>query len=208
VFEKKWVEKLAGTLPELPNKKARRLEAEYSLDKKTAQILADDKKITQWYEDALSIYNQGEKGRSEKARKLANWVVGELVKNLRERSLDITLVPIEPAGLVGLLSLLDKGEISQTSAKQVFARMFDTGYLPAKIIEEEGLAQVSDKKDLKDLVQNVISENKKAADDFKAGKESSISFLIGQVMRETKGRANPKIVVEMLRKSLSHGNKN
>jgi len=208
VFEKKWVGKLVQTLPELPNEKTKRLEAEYSLDKKTAQILADDKKITQWYEDALAIYNQGEKANPEKARKLANWVVGELVKNLRERSVDINSVPIEPAGLVELLTFLDKGEISQTSAKQVFARMFETGQLPAKIIEEEGFAQVSGEKDLKGLVQKVISENKKAADDFKDGKESSIGFLIGQVMRETKGRANPEIVAEMLRKSLAHGNKN
>jgi len=207
VFEKERVKKLASSLPELPNEKIRRFEVEYSLDKKTAQILGESKNIAQWYEDALSIYAPQEKNKAGKGKKLANWVIGELIRNLRERSLDIGLVPIEPAGLVELLDFLDRGEISQTTAKQVFARMFETGQLPAKIIKEEGLAQVSSQEDLEVLAQKAISENKKAVADFKAGKEASLGFLIGQVMRGTGGRANPRLVAEILRKRLSHGNK-
>lgn len=207
VFEKERVKKLASGLPELPNEKIKRFKVEYSLDKKTAQILGESKTIAQWYEDALSIYSPEKKNKAEKGKKLANWVIGELIRNLRERSLDIGSVPIEPAGLVELLDFLDRGEISQTTAKQVFARMFETGLLPAKIIEEEGLTQVSKQEDLEILVQKVISENKKAVADFKAGKEASLGFLIGQVMRGAGGRANPKLVAEILRKRLSHGNK-
>ena len=142
----------------------------------------------------------------ENAKKLANWVSGELVKNMRDRSLDIQSLKIEPAALVELLFFLDKGEISIVTAKQILGRMFDTGEMPKGIIKEQSLTQVQDKEEIKKEIIKVLRENKKAAEDFAAGKEASLGFLVGQVMRNTQGRANPKLVAELLKEELSDGN--
>ncbi|OGY26227.1 MAG: glutaminyl-tRNA synthase (glutamine-hydrolyzing) subunit B [Candidatus Woykebacteria bacterium RBG_16_44_10] len=206
-FKEEEIRKLRTGLPELPDEKVKRFETQYSLDKKTAQTLTESKNIAQWYEEALAIYAEEEKDKSEKAKKLANWMVGELVRQLRERSLSIENVPIEPAAFIELLELVDKGEVNLGVAKQVLTSMFETGMLPAKIINEKGLAQVSKEEELGEVVEEVINESKKAVEDYRVGKEASFGFLVGQVMRKTAGRANPKVVSEVLRKKLSHGNR-
>ena len=207
-FAEKAIKSIRSSLPELPGAKLKRFILEYGLDKITAQIITEDKFTAQWFENALSVYAKDVEDKSSRAKKVANWMIGELLRKLREKSLSIQSVPIEPAGLVELLVTLDKGEISQTTAKQVFSSMFDTGKSAARIIREEGLIQVSKEEDLERIVKQIIHENKRAVEDFSKGKEASIGFLIGQVMRQTKGRANPKIVSDLLRKNLSYGNGN
>lgn len=208
VFDQATIKRLKTSLPELPDEKLNRFLSKYELDKNTVQVLIEDKNIAQWYEDALSVYLSGKNAVEKKAKILANWVVGELIRNMKERNLQAKSVSLEPAGLVELLTFLDKGKISQTTAKQVFARMFDSGLPAAKIIEEEGLAQVSRRSDLEESVNQVIIENKQAVQDYLKGKEASLGFLVGQVMRKTSGRANPKIAADLIREHISHGNKN
>jgi len=208
VFTKTKVEELRSRLPELPDEKIKRFEEKYSLDKKSAQILTESKSLAQWYEKALDIYAKGEKEKAGTAKKLANWVVGELARRLREKSLTIENIPIEPAAFVELLEFLDQGKINPAAAKQVLTSMFETGMLPAKIIEQEDLSQVSKEEDLEGVVAAVLSENQKAIADYQSGKEASFGFLVGQVMRKTAGRANPKVVGEVLKRKLSHGNEN
>ena len=186
--------------------KTERFTFEYGLGKKTAQNLTEDKYLAQWYEDALAIYSKTKADKEEKSRILSNWIAGEMFRKLKETSSDIRSIPVEPAGLVELLVLLEKGDITQVTAKQVFARMFDTGKPPSKIIKEEGLSQVSKKEDLHKIIQQIVSTNQQAVEDFRKGKEASFGFIIGQVMRKTQGKANPKVVAELLKKELSHGN--
>ena len=206
VFTKEQVAKLKSELPELPGEKAKRFESDFGLDKKTTQTLTEDKYLAQWYEEAVRIYAKQAINKLENAKKLANWVSGELVKNMRDRSLDIQSLKIEPAALVELLFFLDKGEISIVTAKQILDRMFDTGEMPESIIKEQSLTQVQDKEEIKKEITRVLKENEKAASDFAAGKEASLGFLVGQVMRNTQGRANPKLVAELLKEELSDGN--
>ncbi len=206
IFTQEQVAKLKSELPELPTEKTRRFESDFGLDKKTAQILTEDKYLAQWYEEAVRIYASQEKNKLGNAKKLANWVSGELVKNMRDRSLDIQSLKIEPAALVELLFFLDKGEINIVTAKQILGRMFDTGETPKGVIKEHSLTQVQDKEEIKKETTRVLKENKKAAEDFVAGKEASLGFLVGQVMRNTQGRANPKLVAEILKEELSDGN--
>jgi aspartyl-tRNA(Asn)/glutamyl-tRNA(Gln) amidotransferase subunit B len=208
VFEKKRIEKLRSGLPELPSQKLTRFVEKYELDKKYARILTSSKYLAQWFEDALILYTKDDKSTKDKARKLANWVAVELFRIMKDKSLEIREAPIEPAGLVELLEILDKGEVNNVTAKQILSRMFDTGKMAAKIIEEEGLLQVSQKKDLEKFASEVINENKDAVEDFKKGKEAALGFLIGQVMRKTKGRANPTVVSSILKGALESGSRN
>ena len=206
VFTKEQVAKLKSELPELPGEKAKRFESDFGLDKKTTQTLTEDKYLAQWYEEAVRIYAKQAINKLENAKKLANWVSGELVKNMRDRALDIQSLKIEPAAFVELLFFLDKGEISIVTAKQILDRMFDTGEMPESIIKEQSLTQVQDKEEIKKEITRVLKENKKAASDFVAGKETSLGFLVGQVMRNTQGRANPKLAADLLKEELSDGN--
>lgn len=208
VFEQKAIEKLKRNLPELPDKKSSRFEKQYRLDKKYTRNLTASKYLAQWYEEALTLYAKKDKNKQEKAKKLANWVAGELFRIMREKSIEIRKVQIEPAGLVELLEILDKGEINNTTAKQIFSRMFDTGKIPARIIKEEGLSQVSEQEDLKKFIEQTMLENKKAVEDFKKGKEAALGFLVGQVMHKTAARANPRVVADLLRRALKVGNSN
>jgi aspartyl-tRNA(Asn)/glutamyl-tRNA(Gln) amidotransferase subunit B len=208
VFEQKAIEKLKRNLPELPDQKSSRFEKQFKLDKKYTRNLTESKYLAQWYEEALTLYVKKDKNKQEKAKRLANWVAGELFRIMREKSIEIRKVQIEPAGLVELLEILDKGEINNITAKQIFSRMFDTGKMPARIIKEEGLSQVSEQEDLKKFIEQVMLENKKAVEDFKKGKEAAFGFLVGQVMRKTAARANPSVVADLLRRALEVGNSN
>ncbi|MDP2720689.1 MAG: Asp-tRNA(Asn)/Glu-tRNA(Gln) amidotransferase subunit GatB [bacterium] len=208
VFNEADIEKLRKMLPELPDKKMDRFVLEYGLDKITAQNLTEDKNLAQWYEDGLTIYAKDDKNKAAKAKVLANWVVGELIRNLREKAININSASIEPAGLIELLRLVDSSEINQTTAKKVFTQMFSTGKTPSRIIKDEGLAQVSQEADLEELLDEVIVENESAVEDYRQGKAASLGFLLGQVMRKTGGRANPVVASKLLKEKLAHGNRN
>ena len=127
------------------------------------------------------------------------------MRYLNDKQIGVNDTEAEPAHLAQLLILIDKNEVSNQAAKQVFASVLETGELPSKIITDQGLAQVNDTGKIEDLVKEVIVENPKAADDFKNGKESSIDFLFGQIMRKTKGSANPNVVRELLKSKLTEG---
>ena len=139
---------------------------------------------------------------SRKAKVIANWVQGELVRLLKDNKHTIKEANVEPAGLVQLLLLIDQGKINQQIAKQVFAKMYSSGKSPSYIIDEEGLTQIDTADELGKILDVIIGENQKAVEDYKKGKEQSFKFLIGQVMRKTKGKANPKIVSVILSEKL------
>lgn len=205
-FSEGQIKNLKEQIPELPDKLIERFQKNYTLNKNIAQYISEDKKIAQWFEDALILYAKSEEEYKSKATKLANWVVGEVIKTCNDKHIDIAQLPIEPAGLVELLNIVDSGRVNQTTAKMIFSKMTETGKMPEKILSDEGLEQMSNKTDLEPAVKEVLENNEKAKKDFLAGKEASLGFLVGQVMKITQGRANPQKVSQIIKKILENGN--
>lgn len=205
-FSKKQTREIIEKLPEMPDLKSKRFETEFGLSRISAQNLTEDINLAQWFEDALNLYSKSTEDIKEKARILSNWVEGELFRKMKEKSQNILSVLLEPASLIELLYFLEKGDINQSTAKEVFSHMFETGKSASILIKERGLSQLSDKDVLKKLILDVLKENPKAVADFQKGKQSSVGFLIGAVMRKTAGKANPSLVSEILRRELPDGN--
>jgi aspartyl-tRNA(Asn)/glutamyl-tRNA(Gln) amidotransferase subunit B len=139
----------------------------------------------------------------KRAKNVCNWMLGDFARLLHATETDIADSRIQPQHLYEMTLLIEDGTISGKSAKQVFERMFESGAAPREIVEELGLTQISVSDELTSVIEKVLADNEKAAADFRAGKSEAIKYLMGQVMRETRGRANPGIVSEMLRQKLS-----
>ena len=205
----KLIESLRKQTPELPNEKSERFQEDYALSIYDATQITETQGIAEWFEEAVKDYSMVEQEVKEpkhvdsrKAKVIANWVQGELVRLLKDNKHTIKEANVEPAGLVQLLLLIDQGKINQQIAKQVFAKMYSSGKSPSYIIDEEGLTQIDTADELGKILDVIIGENQKAVEDYKKGKEQSFKFLIGQVMRKTKGKANPKIVSAILSEKL------
>lgn len=208
VISKKLIEKLQKEIPELPDEKKERFKKDYRLSDSDSTTLVETKGIANFFEIALTEYSKIKQVEKEtpkdhqKAKQLTNWIVGELSSLMKENKQNINEIKIEPAGLVELLVILDRGEVTHQTAKEVFVKMYRTGELPAKIISEENLGQISSQEDLSEIVKDVILENKGAVEDLKKGKEQAVRFLMGQVMRKTKGQAQPRIVEKIIKENL------
>lgn len=189
-----WVDELRAELPELPRAKQRRFVEQYELPEYDAGVLTADAKVADFYEACVAAYGR--------PKVVSNWIMGEFLRLLREDGVEVTDVPLTPAGLAELLGLVDKGVISGSIAKEVFEEMFRSGKQAGAIVKERGLEQISDEGQLAAIVDQVIAEHQDAADNVRAGEMKAIGFLVGQVMQKTKGKANPKLVNELLRARL------
>ena len=187
-----WVARVRASIPELPAAKRARLQEEYGLTDYDARVLAASREMSDFFEKAARL--------SGKPKPVANWLVNELNKILNERKLEMAQVKATPEGLVELIALVEAGTVTGATAKEVFAGMVESGALPAQVVREKGLGKVSD---LDGPAKAAIEGNPKAAADFKAGKEAALKSLVGGVMKATKGRADPKLAEEALRKLLS-----
>mgnify|MGYP001264757122 CR=1 FL=1 len=199
-LEQSWVDELAAGLPELPDAKVARYTAEYELSRTEAHVLADDRAVAEYFDAAVAAA-AGVKGVSPKL--VSNWISGELFRLLSESGTEIAAVKIAPADLVTLIGLVQANTINQSAAKKVLAVMFDSGRPPQKIVEELGLQQISDAGQIDPIAREVIAANPDAVAQFKAGKEGIINFLVGQVMRASRGKANPKLAEKALRDLLA-----
>ena len=132
----------------------------------------------------------------------SNWIMGEVLRTMKEREIGIEQVPISPEALAGLIRIVSRGIISNTVAKDVFARMYDTGHLAEEIVQAENLAQVGDEDALVGLVREAIAGNPDAVEQFRKGRNNAFGFLVGSVMKASKGKANPKVVNDLLRREL------
>ncbi|MEK9181128.1 MAG: Asp-tRNA(Asn)/Glu-tRNA(Gln) amidotransferase subunit GatB [Patescibacteria group bacterium] len=210
-FKPEFVEDLKRKLPELPQPKLQRFLAEYNLSEKIAWQLVEDKDLAEYYEGIVSDLKEwllAEKivdpeVLSRTIKEAANWCVGIFTELLNRAGLSPQDSKVTGENFAELLKMIEKNEVSKTAAKQVFAQMFETGDDPSNIVSARGLAQVSDIAALEAAVEKVVSANPKVVADFKAGKKQAVGFLVGKVMAETGGQANPKIVNEILRKKLS-----
>lgn len=191
-----WLERVKSQMPELPRVKKQRFQ-ELGLSAYEAEVLTITRETATYFESALEGY-----GKEGGAKTISNWVANELLGRLNAESKTVNESPVKPDQLRDLVKLIDDGIISGKIAKEVFDEMFASGRNAAEIVEEKGLTQVSDTGELEAICARVIAANPKAVEDFKAGKEKSFGALVGGVMKETKGRANPALVNELLRKQL------
>jgi aspartyl-tRNA(Asn)/glutamyl-tRNA(Gln) amidotransferase subunit B len=190
-----FIEEVRAFLPELPWEKRERFVREYGLSEYDAGVLASDLELSAYFETAA-------KG-VRKTKAIANYVLNDLLSALAASSKSITACPIAAEQLAALVRLVDEGKISSKQGKDVFAEMFATGKTAGVIVEEKGLKQESDLGAIEALCVEVIGANPKSVEDYKAGKAAAINFLKGQVMKLSKGKANPNLVGEMLVKLLS-----
>ncbi len=188
------VERIRATLPELPDAKRDRFLAQYGLSRYDANLLTIERSIADYYEACV---NQQSAIRNPKS--IANWMTGELFRLMNESGVSIERVKVKPSDLVALIELVSNGKVNQNMAKLVFADMFSTGEPPAVIIGRKGLAQVSDASELAAIVERVLDENPKQTNEYLNGKEQLFKWLLGQVMRTTKGQANPQVAADVLK---------
>ena len=133
---------------------------------------------------------------------ISNWIMGDLMRAINEKEIEFSNIPVAPEDLAGLIGLIDKGTITGKAAKKVFDIMFETGKKPMDVVKEEGLEAVNDEAAILLAVKEAISNNPKSVEDYKAGKKQAIGFLVGQIMKSTKGKAQPQTVNELLVKEL------
>ncbi|MGB6606186.1 MAG: Asp-tRNA(Asn)/Glu-tRNA(Gln) amidotransferase subunit GatB [Atribacterota bacterium] len=187
----KMMNNIRKNLPELPEARRKRFIKDYQIPEYDAEILTSSKALGDYYEKAVSLYSD--------SKVLSNWIMGELIRYLNEEKVEIKDSPVSPEKLVGMLKLMDEGIISGKMAKDVFEKMFKTGKDASQIVKESGITQITDENELIKIVDKVVNENPKSVEDFNQGKEKALNYLVGQVMRYTKGRAKPDFIFEAIK---------
>jgi aspartyl-tRNA(Asn)/glutamyl-tRNA(Gln) amidotransferase subunit B len=189
------IDEIRSGLPELPDAKRKRFVSEYGLPEYDAELLTTEKAVADWFEQAVQAGGQ--------PKAAANWVMGELMKMLNEESTAIDSCLIKPKQLADMLALIEKGTISGKIAKTVFMEMYRTGRDAEGIVKAKGLLQISDESAIEKAVDEIISKHPAEVERFKAGEEKLLGFFVGQVMKATKGKANPQMLNDLMKKKLS-----
>jgi aspartyl-tRNA(Asn)/glutamyl-tRNA(Gln) amidotransferase subunit B len=181
-------------MPELPEARRQRFVTTYGLPPYDAGVLTSSSALGDYFEKTAAA--------SGNPKAASNWVMGELLRTMKERGVSIDQVPLTPVALAGLIRLVEKGTISSSIAKDVFEKMYDSGRTADDVVTSEGLAQNSDEGALLAIVRDVIAKHADAAAQFRAGKNQTFGFLVGQVMKGSGGKANPKLANELLKREL------
>lgn len=200
-LDKKWLDEIKAGLPELPEARRDRFMAEYGLPLYDADLLTAGRELADYFEAAAVA------GPDIPAKEISNWLLGAVSGIMNAEGVAITAFSgkVSPQGLVALIALNNKGAVSTATAKTVLGRMFATGQEAAAIIAEQGLGQISDGGEIEAAAGAVIKANPQAVADYAAGKEQAVKFLVGQLMRATKGRANPQMAATLIKKKLEEG---
>jgi len=193
-IEPEWVDNIKANLPELPDQAQQRLVNEYGLTEYDAYIITLSPEYLHFFDECVKEYSD--------AKTVSNWMMGDFTRLLNQNNIEITDSQVKPQSLVKMLKLIDDGTISGKIAKTVFEEMFVTGKSPEEIIKEKGLVQISDEDTLNKMIDEVISNNPKVVEDYRNGKGKAMGFLVGQIMKITKGQANPAMVNKMLLEKL------
>ncbi len=207
VFKRERVEEIKEKLPELPEARRDRFMADYGLPLYDANLLTSSKAMADYFEDCLKTEGYKKLPQDRAAKEVTNWLLGEVSKIINANNTDINNFgkKISPERFITLLVLNSEGVISTATSKSIVEEMFDTSRGAEEIIEAKGLSQISDAREMGKVASQVILANPQAVADYKAGKSQSLKFLVGQVMRATKGRANPNMASELLKKELGEG---
>ncbi len=209
VFEKSWVEEISVHLPELPDAMRERFISRYGLPQYDADLLLDSRAMASYFESCVSIIAERPDGSDlqKKSKTVSNWLLGDYSRMLNATNTRIENAKATPKHLAEMIDLIGEGIISGPVAKAIFEEMFRTGKPARSIVAEKGLSQISDNDEIEKAIEQVIAKNAQAVADFKSGKQQSFGFLVGQVMKATKGRANPGLANKILLEKLG-GNKN
>jgi len=205
VLDREWVEEIKSKLPELPEARRDRFVAEYDLSLYDANLLTSSRAMADYFEESFEESRRANMGLT--AKDISNWLLGEVSRIMNAENIDITEFrkKVSPEQLCPLISNTNSAIINISTAKSVLEEMFKTGKEATEIIQQRGLSQISDTQEIKSVLDEVLRTNAKAVADYKAGKTQSLTFLVGQVMKATRGRANPKLVNEELKKVLEEG---
>jgi len=204
VVDNAWIERVRAELPELPLARRDRFIKEYEIPRYDANILTEEKELADYFEEVCRCLTSASKGQFKAA---SNWVMGDVLRVLKEQKISINEFPVKPADLAELLNLIADGTISSTLAKDIFEEMCAGAGKPAEIVAAKGFTQLSDENALTTIVERVLAENEKEVKSYLEGKEKIFGFLVGQAMRASSGKANPKLLNEILRKKLDERRK-
>ncbi len=195
VCDAAWIDSLRQSLPEMPEQKRDRFVDDYAIPEYDAGVLTASIALADYFETSVKLFDQ--------PKIVSNWIMGDLMKELKNDNREIDDCPVTPERLTDLLKLIDDGTISGKIAKTVFGEMYQSGKPPAEIVKAKGLTQITDESALLKMVEDVIAANPGQAADFKNGKDKLIGFFVGQVMQASKGQANPALVNKLLKEKLS-----
>ena len=195
VCDEAWIGAVRQLLPEMPEQKRGRFASEYGIPEYDAGVLTSSKALANYFETCVRQFDQ--------PKTISNWIMGDLLRELKNDNKEIEDCPVTPERLTDLLKLIDDGTISGKMAKTVFEDMYRSGNPPAEIVKQKGLTQITDESALLKMVEDVIAANPSQAAEFKNGKDKLIGFFVGQVMQASKGQANPALVNKLLKEKLS-----
>ncbi len=202
VIEPAWVREIEESLPELPRARRRRLSAQYGLSDYESGLLTASRGTADFFEAVVASRRPMDGDEGALAKSASNWMLGEMARLLNATGRPLEGVPIRPEHLIELIGMVEDGRLNSNMAKTVFEEMFESGRQPADIAESAGLAQISDAGSLDVVVSEVIGDNPQPVADYMNGKETALRFLIGQAMKATRGKANPRLVTSMLEERL------
>jgi aspartyl-tRNA(Asn)/glutamyl-tRNA(Gln) amidotransferase subunit B len=188
------IQEIKKALPEMPAEKKRRFLELYGLSSKETDIIIGDKALSQYYE-ALIAYGTNPKTG-------ANWILGNMLKHLNEKGLETDQIPVRPEELYKLTEMIAEGSISITAGQEVFREMFETGKSAKEAVKQKGLSQISDRSELERIIEKVFEDNPQSLLDYAAGKTQAAGFLMGQIMKASKGKANPQVAKALLEERL------
>jgi aspartyl-tRNA(Asn)/glutamyl-tRNA(Gln) amidotransferase subunit B len=192
--DRNWVEEIQRSLPELPRARYQRFMDEYKLPEHDATLLTSDKKLADYYEECVKVYKD--------TKTASNWTLNDLMALMSSSRQTIDEIKVTPAHFAGMMKLVDNGTISGKIAKTVYEEMFNTGKMADVIVKEKGLLQITDEGEIVRIVEQVMTDNPGPVQDYQDGKKRAMGFLIGQVMKATRGKANPQLVNKILSEKL------
>ncbi len=190
-----WIEEIRKSLPELPHHKKERFMNDYGLSSYDAGVLTQSKELSLFFEDTLKYIDD--------SKLVSNWIMGDVLRRLKDEEQEIDDIKFTSKDLADLLVLVKDGKINNNTGKKVLREMFDTGKSPDVIVKEQGLIQISDESALIVIIEDVLNNNEQSIIDFKNGKDRAIGFLVGQIMKASKGKANPQVVNKLLMEEIN-----
>lgn len=196
------LQKIKKEIPELPNEKRERFLKEYGISENIINILTEEKERADYFENAFSELK--EKIDKADPRLLANYLTSDVLGLIKEKNIDFKNLKIKPEHLAHLIFFIQNGELTSRTAKDILAKMVESGEDPENIIKTGEMQTMSDKGEMEKIIEEIIKENEKSVEDYKKGKKNALQYIIGQVIKKTKGRADPKIVTEILEKKLNN----
>ena len=193
-MDTEWIERIRKTIPELPEQKRKRFVTEHDIPEYDAEVLTASQPLANYFEECVSLHPQ--------PKTISNWIMGDLLHELKNDDREIQDCPVTPGSLTDLLKLIDKGTISGKMAKTVFEEMYQTGKPAEEIVKQKGMAQISDSSAIDKMIDDVLTANPQQLEGYRNGKEKLFGYFVGQVMKASKGQANPALVNQLLKDKL------